>query len=632
MLTGKGILKKYWGYDNFRPLQEDIITAVLDKKDVLALLPTGGGKSLCYQVPALMMEGMCLVVSPLIALMQDQVGRLERSGIAATCLYSGMPYKEVKQSLERAMDGDYKLLYVSPERLQTHLFKDYLPELRLGLIAVDEAHCVSQWGHDFRPDYLKIVDLREYFPDVPVLALTATATIDIQTDIAIQLKLNTHKIFKQSFARENIFYSIRYSESKNRDMLDNLPGGSGIVYCRSRRQTEATWRILSQNNVSASVYHAGMTKENREMSQADWMANEAAVMVATTAFGMGIDKPDVRSVLHYDAPEHIEAWYQEAGRAGRDGKQSEAVTFYNSLDINRLKDSVDLQYPPEVYLRKIYQSVAEYLQIPIGVAPDSYYPFDISDFSRKFDFRPAEAINALKLLERDGLWTLSEAVYKPSTVQFVTNSHVLDEIVLSHPKLSYIMVGLLRMYSTIFHFPTAVREAAAARQLKIKEEELVAALRQLDSMEILEYHQKGEGPQLFFHHCRVDSRHLIINMNRIAMLRKRHVVRTDAMISFLSNDQVCRERYVLAYFGENPVTDCGHCDVCRSKTGNKTSATLLRKQILDMLLMQEKTLLQVTAACQPADKETAIQIIRAMMEEGFVTVNKSGSLSVKERL
>ena len=596
---------------------------------MLALLPTGGGKSLCYQVPALIKEGVCLVISPLIALMQDQVGRLRELDIPAVSLHSGMPYKEVKQVLEHAMYGDYKMLYLSPERLQTSLFQEYLPELNLSMVAVDEAHCVSQWGHDFRPDYLKIGVVRAHFPDVPLLALTATATVDIQKDIVKELKLTNHVFYKQSFARDNIYYEARYSENKNGDLPEEIETSCSIVYCRSRRQTEATGTILDGKGITAAVYHAGMKKEAREASQKAWMRNEVTVMVATTAFGMGIDKPDVRQVVHYDAPEHLEAWYQEVGRAGRDGLPSYALTLFNNADIKRLENSVNLQFPPETYLRRVYQSVAEYLQIPIGGEPHRYYPFDISDFSKKFSFQFSEVIHALRLLEQEGLWTMTDSVYRPSTVQFITNRHVLDDMAASHPKLSYIIVGLLRMYNTIFYFPTHVREAATARVLKIKQVELEQALQQLHSMGVLEYNRAGEGPQLFFHHRRADSRHLIIDLNRIHVLRQCHLKRTEAMVRFLNNDEVCRERYVLEYFGEKPTRDCGHCDICGKKNRQQSRKAPSDEEIVGMLTRQKMTLTEIKGAFIHSDPNSIVQKLRVMMDEGLIIFDDRGLLTAR---
>ncbi|MCW3122885.1 MAG: ATP-dependent helicase, RecQ family [Flavipsychrobacter sp.] len=612
------ILKQNWGYDAFRPLQEDIINSVLDNKDTLALLPTGGGKSLCYQVPALIKEGVCLVVSPLIALMQDQVHRLRQLDISATCIHSGMHYSDVRRLLDNTMHGAYKLLYISPERLQTALFQEYMTEFDVSMIAVDEAHCISQWGHDFRPNYLKIANVREVYPSAAFLALTATATTDVQQDITKQLQLKDANVFKQSFARNNIFYSINYSENKNGDTTDNINQHCSIVYSRSRKQTEAIGITLEQSGISATVYHAGMKKEERERAQEQWMEGKSSVMVATTAFGMGIDKPDVRMVLHYDAPEHLEAYYQEAGRAGRDGKSSYSITLYNSSDIKRLHDSTVLQYPPEAYLRLIYQGVAEYLQIPIGTEPDKYYPFDLFDFSRKFSFQPAHAMNALKLLEQEGLWTLSESVYSPATVQFTADRHILDDLGEMYPDLAYVSIGLLRMYNTIFHYPTSVRETAIAKQLKMEKEHVIRALEQLHQMDILEYNKPGEGPQMFFHHYRVDSRHLIIDLNRIHILRKRHEARTEAMISFLENRNECRERILLSYFGEQVSADCGHCDNCRRKNHKGTTDIKeLQKELLQVI--QQKGSFDIKAliaSYPPAIKEDLITLLRSMIDNG----------------
>ena len=627
MLSPEEILKKYWGYDHFRPLQREIIDAVLADRDTMALLPTGGGKSICYQVPALVRDGCGLVISPLIALMQDQVHRLQQLEIPAAALYSGMDHAEVKQVLEDAVNGAYKLLYISPERLQTYVFNDYLYRLDLNLIAVDEAHCVSQWGHDFRPDYLEISRLKEDFARTPMLALTATATTAMQQDIATALGMKEPAFFKQSFARDNLFYSIQYSENKEKDAL-NRPNGSSIVYCRSRKQAEATGRFLQQQGQSVAVYHAGMAAANRKDAQRRWMNNEADTIVATTAFGMGIDKPDVRQVLHYDAPEHLEAWYQEAGRAGRDGQPAFATTLYNTGDIKRLRDSTDIQFPPEHFLRQVYQSVAEYLQIPIGTEPHRYYPFEVSDFCRKFGLNLTETIYALRLLEREGLWTMSESVYLPSTAQFLTDRSVLDGLADAHPDLHYITTGLLRMYNTIFHYPTHIREFAIARQFRLPVTLVVQALEQLHRMGILAYNKKGEGSQLFFHHTRADSRHMLIDLNRIHRLRTRHRERTEQMIAFIENTTYCRERMALEYFGESEAKDCGHCDVCRDKQAQRSPEQILKERLFRALI-PGTTLTQLTADLSATDKETITQLLRVMMDEGTVERMEDGQMRLR---
>jgi len=561
--------------------------------------------------------------------MQDQVTRLKLLDIPAECIHSGMHYNDVRRIADNAVHGAYKLLYISPERLQTQLFRDYLTEFDVSMIAVDEAHCISQWGHDFRPYYLKIAEARQVYPSTPVLALTATATHEVQTDIEKQLLFKNGVVYKQSFARNNIFYNIHYSENKNGDTINSINNNCSIIYCRSRKQTEMVCKSLQQSGITATSYHAGMMKEKRDDAQDAWMHNKASVMVATTAFGMGIDKPDVRMVLHYDAPEHLEAWYQEAGRAGRDGKPSWAYTLYNSNDKKRLLESIDQQYPPEAYLRQVYQAVAEYLQIPTGTQPDQYYPFDLGDFCRKFSLQATYAVHALKLLEREGLWTLTESVYNPATIQFIADRHTLDDLRYINPNLSYVTIGLLRMYNTIYHFPTPVRETAIARQLKMQKEELIPILEQLDNMELIAYNKPGEGPQLFFHHYRVDSRYLIIDLNRINTLRKRHIARTEDMIAFLENTTECRERILLTYFGEKPLKDCGHCDVCQDKRVVKIDEKALRNELMERLKNHgTSSIADLVATYTGAIKEAALALLREMIDEGVLYLGKDGRISI----
>ena len=623
------ILKKYWGYDAFRPLQEDIINSILQGKDTLALLPTGGGKSVCYQVPALMMDGMCLVISPLIALMQDQVGRLQQLGIAAACIHSGLHHNDVVRMLADAVHGAYKLLYVSPERLRTEMFKDHLPELDLSMLAIDEAHCISQWGHDFRPAYLGIGAVRDVHRRIPLLALTASATQEVKEDIIVQAGMRAPQVFRSSFARSNIFYEIAYSENKSADVLRELTGACSIVYCRSRRQTETFAGYVQHQGMNSTVYHAGLSKESRDEAQERWMTDQAPVMIATTAFGMGIDKPGVRQVAHYDAPEHPEAYYQEAGRAGRDGKPSRAYAVYNSADIKRLEDSIALQYPPEAYLRQVYQSVADYLQVPISAQPDRYYPFDLHEFCLRFKLQATQAIYALKLLEREGLWTLTESVYSPATIRFTADRHTLDSLQRSHPQLGYMAVNLLRMYNGVFHHPVHIRELAIARQLRMQKEDVVKALERLAAMELLEYNKPGEGPQLFFHHYRVDSRHLRIDMRRIGDLRRQHEKRTRAMTGMLENRTECRERLLLQYFDEQPDGDCGHCDVCR----DKHTASMSNKELRAVLLNDIKqngvlTANELAALYAPNMREQVFAVLREMIDMGKLGIEPGGIKSV----
>jgi ATP-dependent DNA helicase RecQ len=628
--TPHQILKQYWGYDNFRPQQEEIVNALLQGCDVLALLPTGGGKSLCYQLPAVMMDGFALVVSPLIALMQDQVEQLEKRAIRAACIHAGMHYNEVKRVLENMIHGPYKLLYVSPERLQSELFREYLSAFEISFVAVDEAHCISQWGHDFRPDYLKIAGLRNGNNDVPMIALTATATPEVQKDIANQLRLEKPALFSSGFERSNIFYDVRRSDNKNGDVLDHLQRtpGTSIIYCRSRKQTEILARYLTQQGERAMHYHAGMSKERRQEAQHNWMYDKVRIIVATTAFGMGIDKPDVRSVIHYDVPEHLEGYYQESGRAGRDGKPSVSLLLFNKQNITNLEQSLDIRFPPVDYLRKIYQAVAEYLQVPIGGQPDRYFDFDIADFCRKFGLEATAASYALKLLEQESLWTISDAVFTPATVQFTTTRGELENVMRAHPELAMAITALMRLYGSVFYYPTPIRVAVVARQMKTTQDHADAMIARLHHMDVLEYNKPKDGPQLFFHHYRVDSRHLIIDTNRINSLKRQHQARLKAMIAYLETDKVCRNTQLLAYFGEETQAPCGHCDVCAENGSPRTSPDVLRSRILDALGEHGMGLQQLSAYFPQAIKKDIGSLIRAMIDEGQLKLHENGMLSL----
>lgn len=627
MNTPQQILERYWGYPSFRPSQEEIIAGLMAGRDTLALLPTGGGKSLCYQVPGLLLDGLTLVVSPLIALMQDQVMELKGRGIRAAALYSGMRYHEVKQTLDNVLHDAYTFLYVSPERLQTQLFKDYLPGLRLSLIAVDEAHCISQWGHDFRPEYRSIGLLREEFPDVPVLALTATATPVVEADIISQLALRQVAVFRQSFERENIFFRVRYSENKPRDLLEALQSrpGSTIVYCRSRKQTEWLARHLNDMGLNAVAYHAGMNHEARTSAGAAWLSNEQQVIAATSAFGMGINKPDVRQVIHYDVPEQPEAFYQEAGRAGRDGQPASSLLLYNESDLRKLEASTALQYPPLSYLKEVYQSVAEYLQVPVGTAPDRYYDFEIRDFCEKFRLDPFAATYALRLLAREGLWTLSDAVFSPAAVQVTAERETIDDLQLRYPEAGYLLTVLLRLYQGILYHPVPVRLLAIAQQARTGKEIVHTGLLQLQAMGLVDYQQPKDGPQLYFHHERVESNHLLLDVQRIRMLREEHEKRIAAMTAYLRDGQHCRTRQLLAYFGEERREDCGHCDYCSSR--NMAPVKDIRRQLLQ--LMPESEAIAVPDILRSFGEpihQKVLEALRRLIDDGLLRLLPDGTL------
>lgn len=613
------ILQRYWGYDAFRPLQEDIINTIVSGKDCLVLMPTGAGKSLCYQVPALMLEGVTLVISPLVSLMQDQVSQLQARGITAEYLHSGLTHAAISTILDKVQNGECSFLYLSPERLQNRQFNDYLPRFYLSLIAVDEAHCISQWGHDFRPEYLQIASLRELFPEVPVIALTASATAPVLEDIGKSLGLQKAAHFRTGFERPNIYYTIRHSDNKHQELIRHFSEtpGCGIVYCRSRRKTEELALLLQQNGFSAAAYHAGMPREKRQQVQDTWMKDEIMIIVATNAFGMGIDKSGVRSVLHLDAPEHLEAYYQESGRAGRDQQASRATLLYNNQDLSRLEESTTLYFPPDQYLRKVYQSVCEYLQIPIGNQPDDYFDFDLNDFLRKFQLEAIPATHALRLLAQEELWTLSESLFRPATLLFTVSRQTIDDINQQYPTLALVSTGLLRLFSGIFHYPATVRLPGLARHLKMPVADIEKALQQLQQMNVLEYKAAKEGPQLHFHHYRVDSRHLNINHKRIRALREMHRVRTEAMLAFLGNTTTCRNQMLLAYFDDQAPESCDHCDVCSARQQQALQRSTNPEQDI-LQLLKDKAPMSLPELLQQLqlDPQTATRTIRSLMDDG----------------
>lgn len=615
------ILKQYWGYDSFRPLQAEIIQSVLQQRNTIALLPTGGGKSLCYQVPALCLDGVTLVVTPLIALMQEQVERLKELGVPAAFISSTHRREEIIKILNNTVHGGYKLLYLSPERLQTNLFNEFLPAINVSLIAVDEAHCISQWGHDFRPDYLKIAELKQIFKKTPIIAVTASATQEVQADIAKQLGIRDSAVFAQSFERKNIYYDIHYSEQKNADVANIITAqqGSIIIYCRSRKLTEQLSQQLQSRGIAAIPYHAGMKSEAREQNQQAWTNNEVKIIVATTAFGMGIDKADVRCVIHYDAPEHIEAYYQESGRAGRDGNQALSILLYNQSDIKRLEESTETQFPPYDFIRKVYQSVAEYLQIAIGTEPYQYYDFELTDFCKKFKLPAPATARALKLLEQEGLWTLTEAVFSPTTLKVLADRNEIDGLSRTYPEIGVLLTTALRLYGTLYYQPTTINTKVIAKHLRVKLTVVEQLLQQLHKMEMVLYSQPKYGPQLFFHHYRVDNRQLIINTDRINALKAAHQKRTEAILKFMSTTSKCRTQYMLSYFGQEESKPCGHCDVCKRKNTTHHSEKTIEQKVLAL-----GTIRVADLSKQVPDYSTdeIMNTVRRMIDDGVLIYDK----------
>ncbi len=557
------ILKRYWGHPSFRGEQERIINSVLERKDTLALLPTGGGKSLCFQVPALITDGLCLVISPLIALMKDQVENLQKRNIPALAIHSGMNFYEVKQTLYEASSGDYKFLYLSPERLQTKLFKEFLHSLNIALIAVDEAHCISQWGYDFRPSYLRIIELREELDDVPVIALTASATPKVQEDIVHQLKLKDGNIFQQSFERKNLSYSAFKVDSKINKAIDVLKNvsGSSVVYCRNRRQTQNVAQLLRLQQFSAEHYHAGLTQEERNRKQEEWITGKIRVIVCTNAFGMGIDKPDVRTVIHYDIPDCLENYYQEAGRAGRDGKKSYAVAVYQEQDIEELEVLPEVKFPSIPDIKKVYQSIADYLNIPVGIGEGNYYNFDLLEFSKNFKYDVHLVMNVLKALEHEGHLSFNENIFLPSQVTFVSPKEILEDFEVAHPELEPVIKCLLRTYEGIYDNRVSVNEKYLAKLARLSPETLKEKLQQLQLFNIIEYLPLKETPQIYFLLNRAPAQHLNINNEAYLKRKQLYKSRVEVMLDYLKAKD-CRSQIIASYFGEKDSIKCGVCDNC----------------------------------------------------------------------
>lgn len=565
ILTPLDILSEYWGYDSFRPKQEDIVNAALDGRDVLAILPTGGGKSVCFQVPALMREGIAIVVTPLIALMKDQVQNLNGRGIKALCVNAGMGRREVELALNNAAYGDFKFLYVSPERLGTPLFRNYVREMNVNFIVVDEAHCISQWGYDFRPDYLQIGKLRDLV-DAPVIALTATATPEVAEDIMEKLRFGDKLLIKSGFERPNLSYIVRKCDDKTGQLLNicSNVAGTGIVYVRSRKKTEELASFLSANGVSASFYHAGLGPDSRSDRQERWKKDQIRVMVCTNAFGMGIDKPDVRFVVHFDVPDSPEAYFQEAGRGGRDGKRSYAVLLWNATDLKRLNQIATVSFPSLEYIEDIYHKVHVFYEIPYDTGAGRQLKFDLNGFCRHFGLQRQAAYYALLYIERTGHWTLSEDVDISTKVQVMVDRNELYDVDLPDPQMAHLLEVLMRRYTGLFSYPVPVDEDYIASRIGVTVPMFRQLLYKLSLEHIIRYIPNDHATVLFLHHERLRPKNVNLDPERYEQLKASANARIRKMTDYVSEEDVCRSSYLLEYFGQKDSSDCGTCDICRS--------------------------------------------------------------------
>ena len=618
------VLKEYWGHDSFRPKQEDIVRTALEGRDVLAILPTGGGKSVCFQVPAMIRPGIAIVVTPLIALMKDQVQNLTDRGIRALCIHAGMGRREVDTALNNALYGDFKFLYVSPERLGTRLFQSYMQEMNVSYIVVDEAHCISQWGYDFRPDYLQVGNLRDIV-DAPVIALTATATPKVAEDIMERLRFNDGCLIKSGFERPNLSYIVRRTEDKLGQLLNicNSVQGTGIVYVRSRKKTEDLAAFLSSNGVSASFYHAGLGALSRSDRQAAWKEDRIRVMVCTNAFGMGIDKPDVRFVVHFDVPDSPEAYFQEAGRGGRDGKRSFAAMLWNSSDTKRLRQLATVSFPSLEYIEDIYHKVHIFYDIPYDAGVGRQLKFDLDEFCRHFKLQRSSAYYAIMYIDRTGHWTMSEDVDISTKIQIAVERNDLYDIDFPDSRMPRILEILMRKYTGVFSYPVPIDEDYVASQVGVPVPMLRQLLYKMSLEHTIRYVPADHATVIFLHHDRLRPKNVNLDPKRYAMLKDSCVGRIQKMIDYISEETVCRSRYLLEYFGQTESEDCGTCDVCRAKpkaARSEDPAALISSFINDEMsgiYAIDDVLCRFASPGQLAP-EDCVTVLRRLIDEGKV--------------
>lgn len=625
-------LKKYWGYDSFRPLQENIILSVLDNKDTLALLPTGGGKSICYQIPGLVVGGTCLVISPLIALMNDQVQNLRNRGISAVAITSVMNAKEIDVALNNAAFGHVQFLYVSPERIEQEVFRQRLSYLPIGLIAIDEAHCISQWGYDFRPSYLNIAELREYFPNVSMMAVTASATKEVVEDIQLKLQFKNAQVFRQSFERKNIRYVVQLEENKYARMLKIIQniGGTGIVYVRNRKKTEEISKWLVQNKISSSFYHAGIKANDRAVIQQNWIENKSQVIVATNAFGMGIDKPDVRFVVHLDLPESLEAYFQEAGRAGRDEKAAYAVLLCNNYDIQSLKDQFEEKTPSEDEVKQSYQAIFNYYQIPVESGEGLAISFDIDAVVKNYNLRAVTLYNSIKCLEREGYLSYLDSGYEPSKVMMLMNKDDLYNYQIKFPKYEPVIKVLLRSYGGLYENYVYIKEREVAFRAKISEDELKVQLENLNTQGILSFIPQTTLPKLVFLQNRINMKFERLRLNHYPILKEKALVRMNSVINYVSEKHICRSRLLLAYFNETDFKDCGYCDVCVEKYKNQLgNDDGLAEAIILELEKQSYSLSDLSQKFQSVNSKRLSEILNRLIDNDILIIDANKKICLK---
>lgn len=626
-------LKKYWGYDSFRPLQKEIISSILQKNDTLALLPTGGGKSICFQIPGLVIGGTCLVISPLIALMNDQVRNLKNKGISAIAITSAMSIKEIDIALNNAALGHVQFLYVSPERLENENFRRKISYLPIGLIAIDEAHCISQWGYDFRPSYIKISLIREYFPEVKIIALTASATNEVIKDIQDKLSFSKPNVFKQSFERKNLRYVVLKEENKFERLIKIIKniGGTGIIYVRNRRKTKEISEWLLSKGISTGYYHAGLDIEERARTQEKWINNHTQIIVATNAFGMGIDKPDVRFVVHIDLPESLEAYFQEAGRGGRDLKPSYAIILADTNDVTNLKKQFEEKTPSADEIKQSYQALFNYYQIPIESGENLSVDFNIEEICRNYNLKAITLYNSIKALEKEGYISYIENDFEPSKVMFVMGKEEIYNFQLKYPKYEPLIKVLLRSYGGMYEQYVKINEKEVAYRAKISEVELKSQLNILNQNGAINYLPQSKLPKLIFLQNRINLKFESINLSTYETLKQKALEKIDSVINYVSTINICRSRILLSYFNESNFEDCGFCDVCVEKNKNQLSTQEIKYQITKILSSKWLSLADICNQIKQKDRRLIIEIINTLIDDEVIISNEKQEYTLNKK-
>ncbi len=633
MATPHEILQQYWGFDEFRPLQLDIINSCLEGNDVLALLPTGGGKSLCFQVPALCKEGLCLVISPLIALMKDQVENLQKKNIQATAIYSGMSTRDIETTLNNAVNGAYKFLYLSPERLQNEDTRNKIAQMSINLLAVDEAHCISQWGYDFRPEYLQIATIRDLIPKVPVLALTASATAAVAKDIQEKLMFRKAVLFRKSFERKNLQYIVRTTDDKFNKIIEicNNVKGSGLIYARSRRLTQEISSWLQNNKINSTYYHAGLSNKQRNKIQEEWIKNKSRIIVCTNAFGMGIDKPDVRFVLHYQMPGSLEAYYQEAGRAGRDGNKSYAVVLHHSTDEKEARKLLEQKYLPKEEVKRIYELLGSYLRVPVDGGLEQSYEFDIAHFCKTNHLKANTTMSALKVMEQNNLLLATPALFSPSKLRLTIDARTLNSYQSNHKAHNEIIRSIVRSYGGIFDYYIQINELEiATRTPNTSPTQVILCLQHLHQLKYAEYIPQTDTPKIYYIAARLQAKNIEINEEMQVHLKKVETEKLNKAYLYASQTSNCRSTEILKYFDEKNTKPCGKCDVCLLYFKKELPAekfNTIMKEAQQLIRENELSLLQLISRL-PHPKNEIELVLKYLFANELIKYNKDATLII----